>query len=65
MINRQRIGEYYQEIDGRWVFEPDRTTSGYWDEYILLKILDELRVLNAKRDLMIMSDPKISDIGES
>ena len=65
MINRQQIGEYYQEIDGHWVFEPDRTTPGYWNEYILLKILYDLRVLNAKWDLMTMSDPKISDIGES
>ncbi len=61
--NGKVIGEYYIEIDGRWVFEPG-TKGGYWDEHILIKVLYELRVLNAAWDLQIMSDPKVSNLGQ-
>ncbi len=61
--NGKAIGEYYIDIDGYWVFNPD-IKGGYWDEYLLIKVLYELRVLNAAWDLQIMSDPKVSNMGQ-
>ena len=62
-FNGKVMGEYYQEVDGYWVFEPE-PTGGYWNEHILVKIMYELRVLNAAWDLTIMTDPKVSDLGQ-
>lgn len=63
IIDGHTVGEFYREIDGYWVFEPD-TKPGYWNEYILMRIMYDLRVLNAAWDLSIMTDPKISNLGQ-
>lgn len=45
--NGVQIGELYQEIDGFYVFAlPGRT--GYWPEYLLRELADELKELNIK-----------------
>ena len=63
IINDKKIGEFYQEVGGYYVFEPE-PGPGYWNEYILMRVMYELRKLNAVWDLQIMTDPKISNLTE-
>ena len=64
-INGKEIGHYYQEVDGFYKFLPDIPEHpGYWDEYTLMCIMYDLRVLNADWDLHIMTDPKITNLSK-
>lgn len=44
--NGRILGELYVEIDGFYVFQPDLSSSGYWNEYLLIVILNKLTELN-------------------
>ena len=58
----QTVGSYYVEIDGFWRFEPlPGLSTGYWSEGLLRFILVSLRVLNAKADVDMQTDPVLQD----
>lgn len=40
------IGDAYQEIDGFWVYAPDFSKGGYWDELMLRGLADWLHEKN-------------------
>ena len=63
VYNGKKIGEFYQEVDGFYVFVPE-PGPGYWNEHIIMRTLYELRKLNIVWDLQIMTDPKISNWAE-
>lgn len=49
--NRVNIGEFYQEMDGYYVYEPNRDKiSGYWPEWMLLELGGKLKELNKPWD---------------
>jgi hypothetical protein len=59
------VGEFYQEVDGMYKFEPSRDIGpGYWDEYMLMTILCKLRKLNIEWDYFCWTDPQISNMWE-
>ena len=43
-IRTQKVGLFYFEVDGFWVFTP--IGDGYWNEYSLRLIADKLEELN-------------------
>jgi hypothetical protein len=43
-IGTQKVGLFYFEVDGFWVFTP--IGDGYWNEYSLRLIADKLEELN-------------------
>ena len=43
-IRSQKVGLFYFEVDGFWVFNPVGT--GYWNEFSLRLIADRLEELN-------------------
>lgn len=43
--NGKLLGEFYREVDGYYVFDPE-SGSGYWPEWLLRALADELEELN-------------------
>lgn len=43
-VRSQKVGLFYLEVDGFWVFNPIGT--GYWNEYSLRLIANKLEELN-------------------
>ena len=43
-VGTQKVGQFYLESDGFWVF--NSTGTGYWNEYSLRLIADSLEELN-------------------
>ena len=44
------VGEFYREVSGHYVYDPDRTKGGYWSEGMLIEIAEELQRLNKPWD---------------
>lgn len=52
--NGVKLGEFYIEVDGYWVFAPE-LRGGYWDEHVMEAISHRLKVMNAPWHQQIMS----------
>lgn len=50
------IGELYPEVDGFYVYEPDRSRGGCFSEQILMELALKLSELNADWNDMIHKD---------
>lgn len=48
--NGKKLGQFYMEVDGYFVFQPDITNGGFWNEYTLKLILKKLEELNQEWD---------------
>ncbi len=48
--NGKKLGQFYMEVDGYYVFQPDTENQGFWNEYSLKLILIELEKLNKDWD---------------
>lgn len=48
--NGKKLGQFYMEVDGYFVFQPDITNGGFWNEYTLKLILKKLEELNLEWD---------------
>jgi hypothetical protein len=48
--NGKKLGQFYMEVDGYYVFQADTETNGFWTEYTLKLILVELEKLNKDWD---------------
>jgi hypothetical protein len=48
--NGKKLGSFYMEVDGYFVFQPDPTNEGYWSEYSLKLIIQKLEDLNKEWD---------------
>lgn len=57
--NGVHIGEYELGEDGYYVFYPDSTKGGYWNENILFYVLLQLRRLNLEWDTQFKTDPLV------
>lgn len=55
-IKRQDI---YQEVDGFWVWSPNKTEGGFLNEYALTALTGYLKAKNAAWDWEINNDPAI------
>lgn len=44
--NSKYIGEIYMEVNGFFVYEPAKGSSGYWSEEGMLEIGNKLKELN-------------------
>jgi hypothetical protein len=49
------IGQMYQEVDGYYVFLPDRK-DGFWEAYVLRAIADMLDEKNERWHKQVMKD---------
>lgn len=47
--NNVKLGEFYKEVDGYWVFSPE-LRGGFWSEGVLSALADELENMNADWD---------------
>jgi len=48
--NGKKLGQFYMEVDGYYVFQTDTENNGFWTEYTLKLILVELEKLNKDWD---------------
>lgn len=48
--NGKKLGSFYMEVDGYYVFNPDMENGGYWNEYSLKLIIQKLEELNKEWD---------------
>jgi hypothetical protein len=48
--NGKKLGQFYMEVDGYYVFRIDTENNGFWTEYTLKLILVELEKLNKNWD---------------
>ena len=55
LLNEQdgKLGEFYREIDGYYVFEPNRERGGFYSEWYLQKLLELLTELNLEWDAKV------------
>jgi hypothetical protein len=58
-IGTQKVGLFYFEVDGFWVF--NSTGTGYWNEYSLRLIADKLEELNKSWNDQLNEYFKIED----
>ena len=49
-INTVNIGEFLMDVDGYWKYWPNDHRSGYWDEWMLTILAEELHKLNKNWD---------------
>ena len=54
------IGDYEIEVDGFYVFYPDKTSVGFWNENLLMYVLLQLRRLNLEWDTKLRTDPLVA-----
>ena len=59
LVKTIKIGELYQEIDGFYVWDADRSRAGYLPSSILQEIVDKLNALNKEWQDIINNDPRI------
>lgn len=52
----RHIGIIYMENDGYFVFQPDQSNSGFWNEHSLKLILDKLTELNRDWDQHLLDN---------
>ena len=55
LLNEQdgKLGEFYREIDGYYVIEPNRERGGFYSEWYLQKLLELLTELNLEWDAKV------------
>ena len=54
--NGHKLGEAYQEVDGYFYFEPNRSNVGFWMPHILRAIADKLDEINKPWNDMVERD---------
>lgn len=64
--NKKVLGEFYQEVDGFFVFEPRyKQGDGFWPDYLLEEILIKLKELNRPWAEIIDNDPTFKEDNSS